>query len=215
MHFTTAYFKPADVFGDIMKRLFALCIWALLATATLATAQQSATLSGIIDSEDELAEGSRVAIHVVDADNVWGREVASVAPVAGTFTITAEPLSEEELRPFRSGAVVLPGLQNEYRVEPAEANYARGRVNMYVDINDNGMFDRIADAFYVGIATLEEPIGYFSLLYVDRPVSLIAAGTRLELETGWNVFTVRFPEEGPRYDARPTVDDVVLGVFLP
>lgn len=198
-----------------MKRLFAVCMLALLTTAVPAFAQQSATLSGIIESEEPLADGSRVAIHVVDADNVWGREVASVAPVAGTFTITAEPLAAEELRPFRSGAVVLPGLQNEYRVEPADANYARARVNVYVDMNDNDMFDRIADAFYVGIATLEEPIGYFSLLYVDRPVSLVATGTQIDLDHGWNVFTVRFPDEGPRYDALPTVDDVVLAVFLP
>lgn len=198
-----------------MKRMFAVCMLALLATATLATAQQSATLSGIIESEDPLLDRSRVAIHVVDADNVWGREVASVAPVAGTFSITAEPLAEGELTPFRSGAVVLPGLQNEYRVEPAEANYARGRVNVYVDMNGNELFDRIADAFYVGIGTLEEPIGYFSLLYVDRPVSLIGTGARVELAHGWNVFTVRFPEAGTAYDAKRTVDDLVLDIFLP
>lgn len=198
-----------------MKRLFAVCLCALLALATTAAAQRSATLSGIIESEEPLVDGSRVAIHVVDADNVWGREVASVAPVAGTFSITAEPLPEEELRPFRSGAVVLPGLQNEYRVEPSEANYARGRINMYVDLNGNQLFDRIADTFYVGIATLEEPIGYFSLLYVDRPVSLVGTGAQIDLEAGWNVFTVRFPEGGTSYGGPGVVDDVVLDVFLP
>ena len=198
-----------------MKRIFAVWLLALLATVGTATAQRSATLSGIIESEDPLAEGSRVAIHVVDADNVWGREVASVAPVAGTFSITADPLPAEELRPFRSGAVILPGLQNEYQVEPAGASYARGRVNMYVDNNGNEMFDRITDAFYVGIATLEDPIGYFSLLYVDRPVSLIGTGTRLDLEEGWNVFTVRYPGDATEYAAPGTVDDVVLDVFLP
>lgn len=199
-----------------MNRSFAVCLLVLLALAGVAAAQpQSATLSGTIASEDPLADGSRVAIHVVDADNVWGREVASVSPVSGTFSITAEPLEEDELRPFRSGAVVLPGLQNEYRVEPADANYARGRINMYVDSNGNQVFDRIADAFYVGIATLQEPIGYFSLIYVDRPVSLIGTGARIELQAGWNVFTVRFPEEGTRYDARAIVDDVILDVFLP
>lgn len=198
-----------------MKRLFAVCLCALLALATTAAAQRSATLSGIIESEEPLVDGSRVAIHVVDADNVWGREVASVAPVAGTFSITAEPLPAEELRPFRSGAVVLPGLQNEYRVEPAEASYARGRINMYVDLNGNQVFDRIADTFYVGIATLEEPIGYFSLLYVDRDVSLVGTGAQIDLEAGWNVFTVRFPDGGTSYGAPGVVDDVVLDVFLP
>ena len=198
-----------------MKRILAVCMFALLATVGTAAAQRSATLSGIIQSEDPLAEGSRVAIHVVDADNVWGREVAAVAPVAGTFSITADPLPAEELRPFRSGAVILPGLQNEYRVEPSDASYARGRVNMYVDNNGNQVFDRITDAFYVGIATLEEPIGYFSLLYVDRPVSLIGAGGQVDLAAGWNVFTVRFPDDSTTYAAPGAVDDVVLDVFLP
>ena len=200
-----------------MNRTLAAFLFVLLALAGLAAAQepQSATLSGIIESEDALVDASRVAIHVVDADNVWGREVASVAPVSGTFSITAEPLAPEELRPFRSGAVVLPGLQNEYRVEPSDANYARGRINMYVDSNGNQVFDRIADAFYVGIATLQEPIGYFSLLYVDRPVSLIGTGARVDLVAGWNVFTVRFPDAGTAYAARQVVDDLVLDVFLP
>lgn len=198
-----------------MKRMLAVCTLALLAMTGTVAAQRSATLSGIIESEDPLVEGSRVAIHVVDADNVWGREVASVAPVAGTFSITAEPLPAEELRPFRSGAVIFPGLQNEYRVEPSDANYGRGRVNMYVDLNGNQVFDRIADAFYVGIATLEQPIGYFSLVYVDRPVSLIGTGAQVDLERGWNVFTVRFPEEGTAYAAPGIVDDIVLDVFLP
>lgn len=197
-----------------MKRFLAVCLIALLAVGT-AAAQRSATLSGIIESEDPLLEGSRVAIHVVDADNVWGREVASVAPVAGTFSITADPLPDEELRPFRSGAVILPGLQNEYRVEPSDANYARGRVNMYVDNNGNAVFDRLTDGVYLGIVTLEEPIGYFSLLYVDRPVSLIGAGVQVDLEQGWNVFTVRFPDSGTVYAAPGMVDDVVLDVFLP
>lgn len=198
-----------------MKRIFAVCMLVLLATATVAIAQQSVSLSGIIETDEPLVDGSRVAIHVVDADNVWGREVASVAPVAGTFSITAEPLDEEELRPFRSGAVVLPGLQNEYRVEPEGANYARGRVNVYVDLNRNEVFDRVADAFYVGIGTLEDPIGYFSLLYVDRPVSLIGTGATVELAHGWNVFTVRFPDSGTAYDAQSSVDDLVLDIFLP
>lgn len=201
-----------------MKRIptlaLGLLVLAMLALGA-ASAQQNATLSGIIKSEADLPEGTRVAVHVVDNDNVWGHEVASVVPLTGTFSVTADPLPEAELKPFRSGAVLLPGLQNEYQVTPDDVNYARGRVNMYVDNNDNEVFDRLTDTFFLGVATLERPSGYFTLLYVDKDATLSGTGAELQLKRGWNIFSVRFPEEGTAYAVQPLVEDAVLDVFLP
>ncbi|MEX2535958.1 MAG: hypothetical protein WD273_10235 [Trueperaceae bacterium] len=182
----------------------------------LGLAQQSVELSGIIESQDPLAQMTRVGIHIVDRDGVWGDEIATVTPVAGTFSVTAEPAEDQELRAFRSGAVLLPGLQNEYRVSPEGVNYVQGRVNMYVDSNDSGMFERVSDAFYIGVSSLDEPVGFFSLIYVDRDATLTGTGVTLELQAGWNVFTVRFPGDGaPQYAMRQRVDDLVLTAVLP
>jgi len=195
-----------------MRRLL---LAALLASFTAAAAQSPAPLSGIVQSEEALAEGTRVAIHVVDADNVWGHEVASVEPVGGTFTVTPAEVPAGELRPFRSGAVILPGLQNEYRVTPDGVNVAVARFNMYVDDNGNGVFDRLQDKFYVGVAQLEDPLGFFTLLYVDRAATLTGSGVELQLQPGWNVFTVRFPADRPEFAVVSSVDDIVLDVVLP
>jgi len=195
-----------------MRRLL---LAALLASFTAAAAQSPAPLSGIVQSEEALAEGTRVAIHVVDADNVWGYEVASVEPVGGTFTVTPAEVPVGELRPFRSGAVILPGLQNEYRVTPDGVNVAVARFNMYVDDNGNGVFDRLQDKFYVGVAQLEDPLGFFTLLYVDRAATLTGSGVELQLQPGWNVFTVRFPADRPEFAVVSAVDDIVLDVVLP
>ncbi|HZW27141.1 MAG TPA: hypothetical protein VFF08_01715 [Trueperaceae bacterium] len=195
-----------------MRRLLLAALLALLATAA---AQSPAALSGIVKSEQPLAAGTRVAIHVVDADNVWGFEVASVEPVGGTFSVTPAEVPASEMRPFRSGAVILPGLQNEYRITPEGVNVAVARFNMYVDDNSNGVFDRVQDKFYVGVAQLEDPIGFFTLLYVDRPATLTGGGVELEFQPGWNVFTVRFPEERPEFSVVTAVDDIVLDVILP
>ncbi len=191
---------------------------ALFLVAGVALAQQEVTMSGIIKTEGETPEGTRVAIHVVDRDNVWQREVASVAPVGGTFSITTTPVPEDELQPFRNGAVLLSGLQNEYTVTPEDANYTQGRVNMYVDANANGVFDRVTDAFYTGIASLENPegVGFFSLIYVDKDVTVSGRGVDLNLEEGWNIFTFRLPNDGPEnYAVSQTVDDAKLDVYLP
>ncbi|UCH25780.1 MAG: hypothetical protein JSV66_17940 [Trueperaceae bacterium] len=197
-----------------MKQLF----WILLVLlANVALAQQSARVSGLVNVEDGIVAGTRVAIHLVDSDGVWGYEVDSVLPVAGTFSVTVEPLPSEELRPFRSGAAVLPGLQNEYLVTPDDVNFAQARVHMYVDQNDNELFDREIDDFYIGVLSLEDPVGFFSLLYVDRDATMTAIGVELTLRPGWNIFSVRFPEgaSGPVYDIGPLVDDAVMDVFLP
>ncbi len=193
----------------------------VLVLASAAFAQQSAELSGIVKSEQALPDGTRVAIHVVDNNNVWGLEVASVAPVGGTFKLTAKPIPQDQLRPFRSGGVLLPGLQNEYTVRPAAAGstdqvlFAVGRINMYVDKNGNGVFDRVTDPWFIGVPSLENPVGFFTLLYVDRDAVLTGGGTELQLTKGWNVFTVRFPADKPVYAVQNNVNDIVLDVFLP
>lgn len=195
-----------------MRRL----VLVLFVLVGFAAAQQSATLSGIIMSEEPLPEGTRVAVHVVDNDNVWGQEIASVTPIAGTFDITPS-IPPSELLPFRSGAVLLPGLQNEYRISPSDGvRYAHGRITMYVDGNGNGRFDdRATDATFIGIATVEEPIGFFALLFVDRDATMSGAGVELQLRAGWNIFAVRYPGDRPDFSVQPVVDDAVLDVFLP
>ena len=199
-----------------MKRHFLILV-GLLLTAGMGFSQPSSTIRGIIKSENLLPEGTRVAIHVVNNEGVWGYEVASVAPVAGTFSIDALPVPEEELRPLRSGAVLLPGLQNEYRIRPDDVNFALGRVNMYVDNNANFLFDRGGvDTFFIGVLSLEEPVGFFSLLYLDKAATMTGSGVELALEPGWNIFSVRFPEDlGPAYRSQVLVEDAVLDVFLP
>ena len=200
---------------SVMKRN--LVIVGLLLMAGLGLSQSSSTIRGVIKSENLLPEGTRVAIHVVDNNGVWGYEVASVAPVAGTFSIEGLPVPKEELRPLRSGTVLLPGLQNEYRIGPEDVNFALGRVNMYVDNNANFLFDRGGvDSFFIGVSSLEEPVGFFSLLYLDKAATMTGSGVELTLEPGWNIFSVRFPEDlGPEYRTQVLVEDAVLDVFLP
>lgn len=197
-----------------MRRLMFPLVLMMLATA--AFAQQSATLSGIIKSEQDLPEGTRVAIHVVDNDNVWGLEVSSVVPTANGFKIVAGAIPAAQLREFRSGAALLPGLQNEYSVTPKdEVNFALGRINMYVDKNGSEVFDRVTDPWFIGVPSLENPVGFFALIYVDRDATLSGGGADLDLKQGWNVFTVRFPSDKPVYAVQPAVSDIVLDVFLP
>ncbi len=206
---------------QIMK-LIALLSMLLLFGSSFA--QQNVTLSGIIKTDNEIPAETKVAIHVVDRDGVWQRETVSVSPVAGTFSITTVDLEPQELSPLRSGSILLPGLQNEYTVTPSDGvNYASARVNMYVDANTNQVFDRVIDAFYIGVPSLEDPIGFFALIYVDRDVTLSGRGTDLSLATGWNVYTVRYPEAAEGSTATPaaifeihsTVSDIVMDVFLP
>lgn len=177
---------------------------------------QEASLSGTIKVDGEIAEGTRVGVHLVDRDTAFQDEIASVAPVGGTFSLGSTPV-DSELAPFRSGSMLFPGLQNEYSVEPDDVNYQRAVVNPYVDSNGNGIFDGPAvDRSYIGIASLQEPIGFFSLVYVDKAATVTGKGAVLEFSPGWNIFTVRYPEEGdPVYAVEPAVDDVILDVFLP
>ncbi len=208
---------PVLPFSDLetlMRRVLSTALLAVALALPVAFAQQSAMFSGLVKSSEELAENTLVAVHVVDQDNVWGLQVASTVPVGGTFRITPGEIPTEHLRPFRSGSVILPGLQNEYRVAPEDVNVAVARINMYVDENGNDVFDRLVDRTYIGITNLDNPIGFYTLLYVDKAATLTAAGVTLEMQPGWNVFTVRWPEEAAVYDMTPTVEDIVLDVSL-
>ncbi|HEX7021913.1 MAG TPA: hypothetical protein VF171_03580, partial [Trueperaceae bacterium] len=120
------------------------------------------------------------------------------------------------LRPFRGGAAPLPGLQTEYSVAPSSVRFARALTPVYLDNNGNGAFDRLQDTPYLGVPSLENPVGFFTLIYVDQDATLSGRGTQLQFRKGWNVFTVRFPQGGePRYQATASVEDVVLDVFVP
>jgi hypothetical protein len=205
---------------DSMKQrwLVSLVVFLLLGAGF---AQQQATLSGLAkvknaEGVEETPANTKVAIHIVDRDNAWIREIASSTTTAGTFSIQTAAVNADELTPFRNGAVLLPGLQNEYTVAPEGANFAKGQINMYVDTGGNNIFDRDADSPFIGVASLENPIGFFSLVYVDQNVTISGKGATLELATGWNVFTVRYPDGGePVYAVQPTVQDVLMDVFLP
>lgn len=197
-----------------MKRLLhtAVLVFALVLPA--AFAQQGAVLSGIIQSDEPLVENTLVALHLVDADNVYGLQVASVVPVGGTFRLVPGEVPASQLRSFRSGSVILPGLQNEYRVEPDDVNVAVARLSLYVDENDNDVFDQLVDRMYIGITTVDNPVGFYTLLYVDKAATITAAGTELQLQPGWNVFTVRFPEDKPLYSMTQGVEDIVMDMIL-
>lgn len=215
-----SYISPFNGERDFMKQRWLLSFVVFL-VASFGLAQQQATLSGLAsiknaDGVEETPTNTKVAIHIVDRDNAWVREIASGTPTAGTFSITTAAVNPDELTPFRNGAVLLPGLQNEYTVAPEGANFAKGQLNMYVDTGANNVFDRDADSPFIGVASLENPIGFFSLVYVDQPVTISGKGASLEFVAGWNVYTVRYPDGGePVYEVSSTVNDVLMDVFLP
>lgn len=195
-----------------MRRFLMILLALILGTGL---AQRSVTLSGVIDSEESLPDGTRLGVQVLDADDAWSLEVGSVVPVAGSFELSLDPVPDDLLRPFRSGAVLLPGLQNEYRVAPEDVRYVQGTLAMYVDEDGDGEWSRepARDPFFLALSQLERPIGFFTLIYVDAPATLTGSGTELELEPGWNVYTVRFPENGPDYAVGSAIDDVALEVL--
>jgi hypothetical protein len=172
-------------------------------------------LSGRIESLGELPQTARVGVHVIDAEGVTLAEVASVRPVASTFSLTTTTPSSTLLQPFSAGAVLLPGLQNEYQVSPQGAQFTRAIAKVYDDTNANSTFDNPeSDPVYLGVASVENPVGFFVLLYVDQPVTLSGRGQTVNMATGWNVFTVRFPEEGrANYNATASAQDILLDIF--
>lgn len=195
-----------------MRRLLILFTACLVG---LASAQQSATLAGVIQSDDSLPEGTRVALQVVDADDAWVHEAATTAPLGGSFSLEVDGIPEDLLRPFRSGVILLPGLQNEYRVEPEGVRFAKGTLSMYLDEDENGSFSREPerDPFFLALAQLDDPIGFFTVIYVDAEATMSGRGGTFELEPGWNVFTVRFPETGAEFEVTGDVEDVALEVL--
>jgi hypothetical protein len=203
-----------------MKQRYLLSLVVFLLTS-LGLAQQQATLSGLAsvknaEGVEETPPNTKIAVHIVDRDNAWVREIASGTPTAGTFSIQTAAVNPDELTPFQNGSVLLPGLQNEYTVTPEGANFAKGQLNMYVDTGANNVFDRDADSPFIGVASLENPIGFFSLVYVDQAITISGKGVSLEFAPGWNVFTVRYPDDGePAYAVSDTVEDVLMDVFLP
>ncbi len=191
-----------------MKRPF----FVILALLGWASAQQSATVAGTVEALSGLPENARVGVHIVDENGVWGREIGTATPADGRFSVT---LSGEAapLGPLRSDDVVLPGLQNDYVLEP-EVNFTRAQINVYLDENGNGTFDRATDTPYLGLAGTSAPTGFFVPLYVDKDATLEAAGEALALKAGWNVFTVGFPEGGePVYRVVNALESARLDVF--
>ncbi len=175
-------------------------------------AQQSATVAGTVEAPEALPENARIGVHIVDQNGVWGREIGTATPNDGRFSVelvgTAEPLS-----PFSSSDVVLPGLQNDYSLEP-DVNFTRAQVNVYLDENGNGTFDRNTDTPYLGLAGTSAPTGFFVPFYVDQDATMAADGETLELKAGWNIFTVRFPDGAePDYNVSSSLDAARLDVF--
>lgn len=192
-----------------MKRTFFLICLGLLGGAL---AQQSATVAGTIEALEGLPENARIGVHIVDENGVWGREIGTTVPEDGRFSVE---LSGEAapLTPLRSDDVVLPGLQNNYSLEP-EVNFTRAQLNVYLDENGNGTFDRNTDTPYLGLAGTSAPTGFFVPFYVDQDATLEAVGERLAVRAGWNIFTVRFPEDGePQYSVSDLLESARLDVF--
>jgi hypothetical protein len=202
----------------MIRRFTILAVLLLTALPGVALAQSSATLSGLIESDAPLPDSTRVAVFQVDSRGVWGRELATATPIANTFSLTvlADDVDTEGLLPFQAGSIRLPGLLSEYRVAPADVNYTLGRVNVYLDNNESGAFEREGDGFLVGISSLENPQGYYNLVYVDKDVSMITSDLTLELKQGWNVYTFRLASENTpaRYAILTNVDDVLLSQFV-
>lgn len=197
-----------------MSRLLPALLLALVAGA--ACAQQNITLSGVVESEEALPDATRVSLQVLNADDAWVHEAASTTLLGGSFELdVGEAPPEEHLRTFRSGGVLLPGLQNEYRVQPEGVAVTRASLALYVDENGDGSYDREPEPepHFLALAQLDEPVGFFTALYVDQAATLEGTDATVELAQGWNVFAVRFPDTGPAFGARASLTDVTLEVL--
>lgn len=200
--------------SKILKLALYLC---LLSLANSSLAQQIATVSGVIKAEPRLMEDTRLGVHLLNANTQQLEEIASVTPVAGTFSVSAVTPPPSSLSPWRDGTIVLPGLINEYSVTPAGVMAVRAVTNTYVDSDQNGHFDgHHIDPLYLGIASVESPGGFFSLVYTQEDAVISGKGQSLAFRAGWNIYTVRFTESGEAlYSTQPVVTDVVLDVFFP
>ncbi|MEM6428986.1 MAG: hypothetical protein AAF708_07075 [Deinococcota bacterium] len=197
------------------RSLRALSLLLVLSLGVAAFAQQQATLGGRIEALGDLPETARVGIHIIDGEGSTLAEIASVRPVAGTFSLSTTVPQASEMQAFSTGQVLLPGLQNEYQVTPADVQFVRAIAKVYDDSNNNGRFDNPElDPVYLGVASVEDPVGFFVMLYVDQAATLTGRGQTLEMAAGWNVFTVRFPEEGTAlYGMDAGARDALLDIF--
>ncbi len=196
-----------------MKRLlFVLGLSLVLSTAL---AQRDVTISGGVEAAAPLPDNTRVGIHVINSQGATLEEVASVRPVAGTFSVATTSIASGLLQPLRSGGVPLPGLQTDYTVTPDNVNYARAVTKVYVDENANGGYNA-TDPGYLGVVQIADGSGFFVLLYVDRDATLSGRGSTLNLVQGWNVFTARTQEsaDGLVYGIEGEINNALLDVFL-
>ena len=70
----------------------------------VAFAQQEVTVSGVVQTEGELPEATRVGVHVINLEGVWGDEIATVTPEGGSFSVSVgEEVPAGVLTPFEGG----------------------------------------------------------------------------------------------------------------
>ncbi len=198
-----------------MKRLI-LSISCLIALS-LASAQQSATIVGVITPSEALNSNVRMGIHLIDEGASRLVELTKITPLGGTFNISAGPVSSSLLQPFLNGVSVFPGILNEYSVSPQGVNFARAITNVYTDGNGNEQFDDPTnDPLFLGIASVDQPQGFFVMIYVDQDAQIIAKDVTLQLRTGWNIMTMRFDEgQNATYAVQSEISDAVLELFVP
>jgi len=198
-----------------MKRIL-LSISCLIALS-FASAQQSASIVGIITPSEAAGPNVRMGVHLIDEARSQLVELTKITPLGGTFNISVGPIESSYLQPFLNGVTVFPGILNEYTVSPQGVNFARAITNVYTDGNGNEQFDDpITDQLFLGIASLDQPQGFFVLIYVDQDVQIIARDVTLQLRSGWNIMTMRFDEaENATYAVQSAVSDAVLELFVP
>jgi len=200
------------------KRLVRFLLTVSLVFISAGFAQQNITISGVIQSDGEMLPNTRLGLHLLDTINRRFLELGNVPPVGGTFTLGTNNLDSSMLQPLRNGGTVLPGIQNEFTVSPEGVNYARAVTNVYADANNNSVFDDPnTDPLYLGIASVDNPKGFFILMYVDRDAQLVARAATLNLKHGWNIITLRSDSTGAltSYNVQQSLSDAVLDVFVP
>lgn len=198
-----------------MKRLI-LSISCLIALS-FASAQQSGSIVGVITPADAAGPNVRMGVHLIDEVRSQLVELTKATPLGGTFNLSVGPIDSSYLQPFLNGVTVFPGILNEYTVVPEGVNYARAITNVYTDGNGNEQFDDPrTDPLFLGIASVDEPQGFFVLIYVDQDAQIIARDVTLQLRSGWNIMTMRFDaEENASYAVQSAISDAVLELFVP
>lgn len=202
-----------------MKRLILslACLLTFGLFTSLASAQQSANVVGVITPASAVDASVRMGIHLIDESAGRLVELNKVTPIGGTFSISAGPIDSSFLQPFLNGVTVFPGILNEYTVAPQGVNYARAITNVYADNGNDRFDDPTSDPLFLGIASVERPQGFFVLLYVDQDAQIIARDVTLQLRNGWNIITMRFDDTGENasYAVQSQISDAVLELFVP